>query len=191
MSLCYQLVFCLVLATVQQSKEPATDKEKPAASQPAAPASQPANSQMPRDADYLKELIRETERQPLNPPKGAPPATTPEKDAGASKQATRDANAIIRGKTDALYDEGAMIVERSGRLCRAGEQIEFVLNRDDGKGTLRLELLPCKLMEELENEISSGVNQAVVTGEITRYKNRTFLLLRNYRRQTDRGNLSP
>ncbi len=169
-----------------QSSQP---QAKPAASQPAPVASQPAGSQMPRDAEYLKELIRETERQPLAPPKGAAP-TTPNS-TSVNAETTRGNAATLRAGGEPAFVDGTMIVERAGKLSRAGDDVEFSFARDDGKGVLRLTLLPCQLLEQVERDMTQAVNQATLTGEITQYKNRSFLLIRTYRRQVDRGNLSP
>lgn len=172
--------------SVPQTSEPQT---RPAASQPAPVASQPAGSQMPRDAEYLKELIRETERQPLAPPKGAAPATP--NSATANTGPTRGNAATVRAAGEPAFADGTMIVERAGKLSRAADDVEFSFARDDGKGVLRLTLLPCQLLEQVERDMTQAVNQATLTGEITQYKNRSYLLIRTYRRQVDRGNLSP
>lgn len=169
-----------------QISEPQT---KPAASQPAPVATQPAGSQMPRDAEYLKELIRETERQPLAPPKGAAPPTA--NSSAVNAELTRGNAATMRTAGEPAFADGTMIVERAGKLSRAADEVEFSFARDDGKGVLRLTLLPCQLLEQVERDMTQAVNQAILTGEITQYKNRSYLLIRTYRRQVDRGNLSP
>lgn len=180
------LVAWFAVTTAPQTTQPQTNAPS---TQPAAATSQPAATQMPRDAEYLKELIRETDRQPPAPPKGAVPSNS----TGSPQSGTliRGGSASMSDRGETMFAEGTMIVERTGRVNRVAEEIEFSLNRDDGKGVLRFTLLPCQLLEELERDLTVGVGQAVVTGEITRYKNRAYLLLRTYRRQADRGNLSP
>jgi hypothetical protein len=168
-----------------QAQEPGakTGPDKPPASRPAATSASSASSapsSTPRDAEVLKELIREVERQPVTPTRSArtpTPAATPSSDT--------------RGRDEPPVQEGGAVVERTGRLTRVGQAIEFRFERDDGKGTASFQLQPNGLLEQIERDVDAGATQAVLSGEVQRYKGKSFLLTRLYRRAAQRGNLSP
>jgi hypothetical protein len=95
-----------------------------------------------------------------------------------------------RGRDEPPVDEGGAVVERTGRLTRVGQAIEFRFERDDGKGTASFQLQPNTLLEQIERDVDAGAMQATLSGSVQRYKGRSFLLVSVYRR-TARGNLSP
>jgi hypothetical protein len=164
-------------AKTSPDKSPAT---RPASS--TSPSTASAPSATPRDAEVLKELIREVERQPVTPAKGARSAVP-----SSAPSETKDP----RGKDEPFVHDGGAVVERTGRLTRVGQVIEFRFTRDDGKGTAAFQLQPNVLLEQIERDVDAGATQAVLSGEVQRYKGRTFLLTRTYRRAAQRGNLSP
>ncbi|MBI5863833.1 MAG: hypothetical protein HZB38_04880 [Planctomycetes bacterium] len=164
-------------ATLGEPRAQDSPTSRPATTQPGSSPAAPT----PRDAEVLKELIREAERQPLAVPKGSAESARPEGDRGTSKS-----------KDDTALVDGQDIVERLGRFTKVLERVEFRVVLDGAKGrSATLELLPNSWLEQIEREVASGDSQAIVTGEVTRYHGRYFLLVRNYRRQVDRGNLSP
>lgn len=146
------------------------------------PATTSAPSTTPRDAEVLKELIREVERQPISPTRSRTPtpAATPSSDPRAQ-----------RGRDEPPVLEGGAVVERTGRLTRVGQAIEFRFERDDGKGTASFQLQPNELLEQIERDVDAGATQAMLSGEVQRYKGKSYLLTRVYRRAAQRGNLSP
>src|SRR4030095_3296399 len=95
-------------------------------------------------------------------------------------------------KDESLQGEGTVIVDRPGRLIRSGERSEFKFASQDGKMLAQpLELLPNSWLEYMEKEAETGVADFIVTADVTTYRGRNFLLLRNFRRQVTHGNLSP
>jgi len=46
-------------------------------------------------------------------------------------------------------------------------------------------------LEVMENEFETGVTEFVVTAELTRYRDRNYLLLRKCQRRISHGNLAP
>lgn len=156
----------------------------PAASQPVAgevqPTSQPTSTdstaRTPEQTGVLKELLRSVDR---------PATTTPEpiRSSVPSPVGRRDPS---------IRDEGTVLVERAGRLIRTGERSEFKFSSaEPGDTAQALELLPNSWLEYLEREAESGTHDFVITAEVTRYRGRNYLLLRNYRRQVQHGNLAP
>ena len=159
-------------------KQPAT---RPATTNTAPTTSAPNTT--PRDAEVLKELIREVERQPVTPTRSSR-SSTPVPSSPADPRAPR-------GRDEPPVLEGGALVERTGRLTRVGQAIEFRFERDDGKGTASFQLQPNELLEQIERDVDAGATQAVVSGEVQRYKGKSYLLARVYRRAAQRGNLSP
>lgn len=91
-----------------------------------------------------------------------------------------------------LLPEGTFVVERPGRIERAAEGLVFALHYDPAAQQMRrFRLLPCQLLETIENELTGGYEDFIVSGEITRYRGENYLLLRKVLRRTAHGNLSP
>jgi hypothetical protein len=83
--------------------------------------------------------------------------------------------AVRPPRTRALIREGAMIVNRVGKLTRAAEGGWWTI-ADDDVGTLKL--LPCKLLESVE-DVHAAQPEAEfrLGGEVCRYKGGYYLLL--------------
>lgn len=178
---------CVLVQAVLAQNRPA-EKPKggaaPATSQPA--ASQPASSQAasgpsrtasppkgPELSAPLKEVMRELERRggkrilPVSP----------------GKQGTTEKTA---------FAEGTALRDRLGKVYRVGDRIEIQLLSEDGKSENKtLELLKNSWLEYLEREMESGATEVIVTGDVTAYRGKNYLLLLSYRRQIEHGNLSP
>jgi hypothetical protein len=91
-----------------------------------------------------------------------------------------------------LLLEGTFVVERPGRIERAGDTLTIAFNYDPGAQQMRrLRLLPCQLLETIEYELTGGYEDFIVSGEVTRYRGENFLLLRKVLRRSGHGNLSP
>jgi len=161
----------------QSSDEPG----EPPSSQP---TSQPASRTPLRDpvqARIYQELLRDTERpqaKPILPVDPETGLTAAESGAGA-------------GPTTLL--EGTVLIERTGRLLRGGDRSEFHFKAGslaDG-GPDVMEILKNGLLEAMETEAEAGVKEFIISAEVTRYRERNYLLLRKYRRQVSHGNLTP
>jgi hypothetical protein len=155
------------------------------------PASQPANSQpstrpaetagtlrKPTQASILKGLLRQAERpEPIRP---VEPTTAP-------------AGGVAHGADgQPLFLEGTMLVERRGRLIHEDGRAKFVLYADVSSPAPRtLEIIPSQLLEAMEREGRAGFSEFIVTAEVTRYKDRNYLILRKILRRVGHGNLGP
>ncbi len=85
-----------------------------------------------------------------------------------------------------------MLVERRGRLIHEDGRAKFVLYADATSQVPRtLEVIPNQLLEAMEREGRAGFNDFIVTAEVTRYKDRNYLILRKILRRVDHGNLGP
>ncbi|HUT56990.1 MAG TPA: hypothetical protein VNA25_03835 [Phycisphaerae bacterium] len=114
--------------------------------------------------------------------------------SGASESSSQPSVAPLPAAGALPSGRGAMVVDRVVRIFpeRAGGwwAINF-----EGDNTLReppIRLLPCKLLEEAEEDIDPGSPRPVkfrVSGEITHYKGRRYLLLRKLLREYDLGQL--
>lgn len=152
------------------------------------PESQPASSQpgasgttlrKPPQAAILRGLLRREERPaPIRPQDPGTGATQPEAGKDASGQP--------------LLLEGTLLVERPGRLVIEGDRAKFVLQAGaDSQATQSLEILPNQLLEAMEREAQGGMGDFIVTAEVTRYRDRNYLILRKILRRVAHGNLSP
>src|SRR5262245_26844463 len=175
----------VTLAFGLQEQGAKTSPDKPQASRPApssGPSTTTAPNTTPRDAEVLRELIREVERQPGTTAKGtrAPvPSSLPSDPRGG------------RSRDEAPVEEGGAVVDRTGRLTRVGQWIEFRFERDDGKGTASFQLQPNAALEQVERDVDAGATLAIISGEVQRYRGKSYLLVKTYRRAAQRGNLSP
>lgn len=179
-------IFSLLLVRLDAQDHGAkTGPDKSPATRPVSasgPSTASAPSATPRDADVLKELIREVERQPVTASRGGR--------AVVAASAPSDSRGS-RGRDESPVEEGGSVVERTGRLTRVGQAIEFRFERDDGKGTASFQLQPNALLEQIERDVDAGAMQATLSGLVQRYKGKSFLLVSVYRRAAQRGNLSP
>lgn len=167
-----QVSICLLLA-----QAPA---EQPPASRPGGTESQPttnpapsAATRKPEQARILEQLIRDAER-----PRPIIPDATPGKAPG-------------KATNGSLLLEGTMIVERAGRLIRAGDQLLFETRLEDQDTARKLPLVPNAWLESMEGEAAAGNTEFIVTAEVTRYRGQNYLIVRKARRQVAHGNLGP
>jgi len=133
----------------------------------------------PFQDDILKSLLRDREAA----------QTIPRQDPGlpAQRPAILGGNREISG----LMPDGTPIVERPGRFYRTGDKKMIELRLAGGERRLSLELLPNAMLEALEREASTGATEFTVSGELTRYGKKNYLLLRKVVQRVDNGNLAP
>ncbi len=165
-----------LLGQVEGQGQPAS---RPADSQPSTrPADAAGTLRKPAQANILKGLLRQTERpEPIRPVE--PSASQP---GGAA----RDADG------QPLLLEGTVLVERRGRLIHEEGHAKFVLYADAVSQTPRtLEVIPSQLLEAMEREAQAGFSEFIITAEVTRYKDRNYLMLRKILRRVGHGNVSP
>ncbi|MFQ5807708.1 MAG: hypothetical protein ACE5I3_14780 [Phycisphaerae bacterium] len=160
------------LAPQQAKKQTAETPTSQPASQPAARAS----PRSPRQAQIYRALLGDTERPP---PKPILPVSE-----NAPGVAEADAS---------LLPEGAVLMERPGRLMRsAGRAVFHFKPGSPAEGAP--ETMECNkngLLEAMEAEADAGVKEFIISAEVTRYRGRNYLNLLKYRRQVAHGNLGP
>lgn len=156
---------------------------KPSGAPASAPTSAPANPRTlrrPAQTEIIQDLLRQREQTgvilPQDPQAGAA-ATAIEPGGGT------DASGVI--------PEGTILVERPGRLVSEGGRATFVfLAAATGAHAQTMELLPNQLLEAMERE--SGANtEFTISGQVTRYRGRNYLLLLKVLHRLGHGNLSP
>jgi hypothetical protein len=129
----------------------------------------------PFQDDILRTLLNNREAPeaipPIDPGSGTPLAPGPD--------------------TSNLMLEGTRIVERPGQLLRLNDRTEFSFRLPNGERVMSIELLPNSLLEAMERQADSGVGEFVVSGEVTRYRGRNFLLVQKVVQRVNNGNLSP
>jgi hypothetical protein len=146
------------------------------------PTTQPAEAagtlRKPAQADILRGLLRQAERPtPIRPVEVGP---------GQPQGPARGADG------QPLILEGTMIVERRGRLVHEEGRAKFVLHADvDSPAPRTLEIVPSQLLEAMEREEQAGFAEFIITAEVTRYKDRNYLILRKILRRVGHGNVGP
>lgn len=170
------------------SGQDSAPKNDPPASQPAAAqtssATQPATSESfprnPTQAKILEGLLREQERDRVQPilSEGGP-------DAG-----NEGGNASGR---PSLLTDGARVYEKLGRLVVAEGRTEFHFSAGGLGKDIRTTMAFNKnqLLEMMEREAESGVVEFIITADVSRYRGENYLTLLKYRRQITHGNLTP
>lgn len=151
------------------------------------PAEQSADSPttMPTQSELIRALREERQVNVPIPP------STPSEAPGEMRSATPPP---IGGTTVAgqLLPEGTFVVDRPGRLVLEGEWWSFVFESADGTSNERpLLLLPNQQVELMEQTSASGTRSVVfiVSGEVTSYHGRNYLLVRKVLLRRDLGNL--
>jgi hypothetical protein len=172
------LVTLVLLSPTLAPPESHSETGQPAASQP---TSQPVASTRPRNpaqARILEGLLRATE------PRQAKPILPDSLDRGEEKASA--------GGPPLLLD-GTPVSERLGRLVRSGDRSEFHFSPGSlsGNTPLVMEFNRNALLEAMETEAAAGVEEFIISAEVSRYRGANYLLLRKYRRQLSHGNLSP
>lgn len=94
-------------------------------------------------------------------------------------------------RDEATLLEGTMVVERPAQFTIANGKPQLSLTLADLNRTATLEVLPSKLLEALEREFESGVAEFIVSGEVTRYKEEAYILLRKVVQRVNNGNIRP
>jgi hypothetical protein len=167
----------LLFVAQEQASRPAT---KPAETQP---ASQPAGTTLrnPEQIEILKNLLNRQDRaMPVRPQ----PAQKPGQEAPTSQATDAEGHPLLL--------EGTFLSERPGRLVREEGRAKFVCYIDGGGQAPRaIEILESQLLEAMEREAEAGFSEFIVSGEVTRYRGRNYLLLRKILRRVDNGNLGP
>jgi hypothetical protein len=172
-------LFLIVDAVRAQTTRPLTPASTPTPSptvQVAAPATRPGN----RSAE-------ETLRQMLQPQGQAAQPLKPLPDLPPAPDATSGAAAVAPDvPPQRVMREGSLLLDRIGRLTPAadGKSFELTLDADNGNGLADppLVLLPNRKLMQLEDQVqNSYADQKLrVSGEVTEYRGRNYLLLQRW-----------
>ena len=183
------VIWSLALAAQEPAARPAAKpNDSRPASQPATrpatqPSTQPAGTALrnPEQIEILKGLIRGQDRAvPVRPQ----PTHKPDHQTPASQATDAEGHPLLL--------EGAFLSERPGRLVHEDGRAQFVCYVDgSGQAPRALEILSSQLLEAMERETEAGFSEFIVSGEVTRYHGRNYLLLRKILRRVDNGNLEP
>jgi hypothetical protein len=161
------------------------------ASQPGQPAGQSGNAEatptttMPTQADLIRALREERQVNVPIPP--STPADEPGETASETLQSPDETTLSAQ-----LLPEGTFVVDRPGRLVREDEWWTFVFESADGSVREHpLLLLPNQQVELMEQTSASGTRSVVfiVSGEVTSYHGRNYLMVRKVLLRRDTGNL--
>ena len=183
---CFGLA-ALLLALAPQNP-PSEMQEMPASStsNSTPPASQPAGDdedgrRTPRQIEILRDLIRERERPaPIIPSRQrADGETTRRIERGAAAADSR------------LLLEGTVIVERPGRFIIEDDRPRFTLTLPGEAESRTMEFNRNELLEALERVARSGVNEFVISAQVSRYRGQNYLSLLKVLERVPNGNLSP
>ncbi len=167
---------CL-LAPPEEKDQPA----QPPADQPASqPAVQPAPPRNPVQARILEELLRDVEQDRPTPILS---------DAAVGRKAIEDET----HEGVSLLPDGTSLTERAGRLHRSGNRLEFCFTSGSPAPDAPdvMEFNKNRWLEAMEAEAEAGVEEFIISAEVTRYRGQNYLNLWKYRRQIKHGNLSP
>ncbi len=96
------------------------------------------------------------------------------------------------GRPEGLLPEGDRISRRPGRLVRDGEWWTFAFESDHpDHPEPRLGVLPNLVLETMARTVESGAAGVVwvISGQVTEYRNRNYILISGAQRRADTGNL--
>jgi hypothetical protein len=178
----------------------ASPPQAPAPSAAPGKAAEPLPAQ-PSAEQVLNELLRRRAENPLIEPvrSSAAPATGgPTAPSVGSKPATgAPARAAHPTSPTSLRREGQFVITRRARIVRAAaDSAAWMVSFEADASTLQeppMYLVPCQLLEEIENVINQHGDAAVfvVSGQILAYRGANYLLPTLFKISPDRGNLQP
>ncbi|MGD8451094.1 MAG: hypothetical protein PVJ57_04695 [Phycisphaerae bacterium] len=181
------IISSVILAAALGAAFPVGDDQS-LAQQPPQATSQPTDTQPaagnqgvrpPAQVEIIENLLRDRDRSTLILPQD------PESIARDARPAT--------GSGGQLLAEGTMLVERPGRFVVQDGKPTFIFHSIEAGPALRqMELLPNGFLEALEGEAERVDNpEFVISGEVTCYRGRNYLLLTKILRRSSHGNLAP
>jgi hypothetical protein len=131
----------------------------------------------PFQDEILKQLLREQEA-----PKVIPRHDPSSPDDLAEQPDTPDRRLLM---------EGTFLTERPAELVTSQAGLRLMVRLPDGDRSVAIEPLENGNREALEREARRGASQFLISGEITRYRDQNFILLRKIVQRMDNGNLRP
>lgn len=181
------MVRCILVAAfaatwVEMPQETTKSGADSATTQPATkPVRRSGTLREPAQAEVLRKLLgRESRYQAILP---QPPESKGERGISESRSPST--------KAPALLLEGTTLVERPGRLLITGDRAEFAFY-DDGGETLRtIEINKNGYLEVMERSAKAGVDEFIISAEVTRYRDKNYLNVLKVLRRVPNGNLGP
>lgn len=139
-----------------------------------AQTTQPAAPAVPSANQMLDQLLQPAATQPVRPLQPAPQAV-PDVDRSTG------ANAVAPGAANMpLLREGSYVVDRTGRLTKAGEGWEFNFDAD-GKAMTDppLKVLPNLKLVLMEDQLKATSRDLRfrITGQLTEYRGRNYVMI--------------
>ncbi|MBN1346188.1 MAG: hypothetical protein JXQ73_26100 [Phycisphaerae bacterium] len=159
-----------------------------AGTQPAPTKDETTIDPPPSPDKILRELMKKPAVRPIPPSRPRDATDEPRQQRIISSQPSVNPTAVDRP----LHPDGAMLIDRVGRLVRRSDKWVFVFE-SEGK-VLReppMELLPNRDLVTMEITSANGTRPVKfkVSGEVTEYRGKNFLLLRNVLVVHDSGNV--
>jgi hypothetical protein len=158
---------------------PAEPEVAPSTTQPVAPRS----LRRPEQTEIIQNLLRDREPSIMIVPQD------PEAVIGDRVPTTRP---VGEAYEPLLLVDGAIVVERPGRLLyEEGTPVFAFFTLEAGPQLKAMELLPNQLLEAVEREAKLGSPEFVISGRVTRYRGKNYLLLLKALRRVEHGNFAP
>jgi hypothetical protein len=151
------------------------------------PTSQPAGPPQERDTRpgpaTAEDVMRAFE---LDRPKNMPIPPTEVHSNAARRGSTQGASF-----PNTRYPDGHILADRAGRLVRDGGWWVFTFEANSGKHEEPpMRLLPNRMLERAVFEVSGSPNIVfIISGEVTDFQGKNYLLLRKLLRRRDFGNI--
>ena len=180
------LVACLPAATAGQDGQRPPPATQPITTQPTTrpatgPATQPAEA-----ADDVMNRLLQTSRPATGPASGGPESLSGDRFSGGLNNAAGGGSASVAPDTpaQALVREGTYVIDRAGTVHPSDDQrgLEFVFAADGEQRAAAVDppmlLLPNLNLMAVESVIRSTPDRRFrVTGRVTEYRGRNYLLL--------------
>ncbi|MFQ5411544.1 MAG: hypothetical protein ACE5EC_04580 [Phycisphaerae bacterium] len=146
----------------------------------------------PRRAPSYSEILKELQKETRGPGRIIVPRRHPDQAGVRRTSIDPGPNNAIQPVERKLLPDGSRIVDRTGRLTRAGNLFTFSFeSRSKGAPDMPIRLLPNRLLEDMEIFSDGGQRPIVfvISGEITEYRGVNYLLLQKLLVRPDLGNL--
>jgi|GEM_PF-1000198 len=177
----FALPLSLALVATAQNKQDQNAKS-PSTRPTSAPTTQRSSTRKPPQAAILAPLLRNVER----PRAGIRPDVLREAGGGAG------GGLAAKRSAGALLPEGTIVAQRPGRFVRSDGRASFQFDAAGEDTPLPpLEIQKNSWLGAMERAADAGVTDFLLTGEITTYRGRNYLIVLNFRRRISHGNVGP
>jgi len=194
--------FAAALSIFGQNADAAADPI-PASAPPRAPAILPDNQEEPMNETATSgftgdDLVVEKNLRGIlmSIPRAQPLVSAAETAANAEAEKSKNEQLITQGgASEGIWKDGYTVINREGRIYYDVEQQEWLFAFEANANSIAeppVVILPSKMLEVMEKTtIGTGRNVKFrVTGQITKYNRRNYLLMRYVRIAHDQGNIA-